>query len=245
MRDLVLAWMWFSSARDVGVYVTFMSFSACRSTLFVCRTVATLCASNHSVFWSFRCVRNASCCATSRFCAMACVCLALWRYPFEFGVTRGSGCRAVFCLHTVSFVTWCTCFATWLRSRPNIAGLQCRPRWWNSGADVLHKPRDVNGCFLALCVRGDGVRLSIVHGVQWCVTFASVVVRTLLFCVIPRRQAMCVPFSSRRSLVALAQSARRLVTPDFELRECLRWICPWRCHFVKCSFMRQHAGFFL
>ena len=168
MRDLVLAWMWFSSARDVGVYVTFMSFSACRSTLFVCRTVATLCASNHSVFWSFRCVRNASCCATSRFCAMACVCLALWRYPFEFGVTRGSGCRAVFCLHTVSFVTWCTCFATWLRSRPNIAGLQCRPRWWNSGADVLHKPRDVNGCFLALCVRGDGVWLSIVHGVKWC-----------------------------------------------------------------------------
>ena len=93
----------------------------------MCRTVATLCASNHSVFWSFRCVRNASCCATSRFCAMACVCLVLWRYPFEYGVTRGSGCRAVFCLHTVSFVAWCTCFATWLRSRPNIAGLQRRP----------------------------------------------------------------------------------------------------------------------
>ena len=102
------------------------------------------------------------------FCAMACVCLVLWRYPFEFGVTRGSGCRAVFCLHTVSFVAWCTCFATWLRSRPNIAGLERRPRWWNSGADVLHKPRDVNGCFLALCVRGAGVWLSIVHGVQWC-----------------------------------------------------------------------------
>ena len=120
------------------------------------------------MFWSFRCVRNASCCATSRFFAMACVCLVLWRYPFEFGVTRGSGCRAVFCLHTVPFVAWCTCFATWLRSRPNIAALQHRPRWWNSGADVLHKPRDVNSCFLALCVRGDCVWLSIVHGVKWC-----------------------------------------------------------------------------
>ena len=59
MRDLVLAWLWFSSAGDVGLLVTFMSFSACRATLFVCRTVALVCAFNYSVFWSFRWVRNA------------------------------------------------------------------------------------------------------------------------------------------------------------------------------------------
>ena len=35
---------------------------------------------------------------------------------------------------------------------------------------------------------------------------------------------MSVPFSSRRSVVALVHSARRLVAPDFELRECLRWM---------------------
>ena len=35
MRDLVSAWLWFSSVGDVGLLVTFMSFSACRATLFV------------------------------------------------------------------------------------------------------------------------------------------------------------------------------------------------------------------
>ena len=55
---------------------------------------------------------------------------------------------------------------------------------------------------------------------------------------------MCVPFSSRRSVVRLVHSARRLVAPDFELRECLRWIYPGRCHLVKCWLMRRHAGFF-
>ena len=127
MRDLVWAWMWVVVSARCGSVCDIREFQ-CRATLFVCRTVALVCALNHSVFWSFRCVRNASCCATSRFCAMACVCLVLWRYPFEFGVTRGSGCRAVFCLHTVSFVALCTCVSTWLRSRPNTAGFQRRPK---------------------------------------------------------------------------------------------------------------------